>query len=619
MKRREAVRWFLATAPLAPLAAVAYLLFEWLFIVTKPSPTAALPFAEQLIVLVASPVPILWPLYAVQAVASAVAAAVYPRLRNVALLPAAVVLGLLLLVLIDNFTYTVFGFGILNSNAVVRLLYAALLPALVVFAGWKVAALAVRLAATRALPAAAAALACALAALPAFWSDPPPPPADELGLPPLPATSRASRQLPNVLLLGIDGLDAEFLSAYGYERRTTPFLESIREDTLFFENAFSNATRTHGSIVALLTGRLPFRTRVTFPPTVLQGSDGYKNLPALLKQQGYTTLQIGMRHYADAADVNLFGFDAANYRWEELDDVGEGAAPAPGNATAVFRDTVEERLAERLGHLFGARPAADGFAHVQGTRQSEIWRDERRVRTLTRYFAQAGEPWFVHLHLLDTHCCRFQPRQAHFAGDGLDRAWVARDSQIRETDDHVRRLFEALEQTGRLERTIVVINSDHASQWKATERVPLMIRFPGRTPRGRIAANAQAVDVAPTVLDYLKVPVPEWMDGQSLLAAQQLPPDRPIFGVSDITGREGAEGARVLTDGGGPPNYGVAAAMLIRGNRWFELRLDSGAVRSGLVRGHTGQAASGASEDQARLELGRLLNDTGFRVASPTP
>jgi arylsulfatase A-like enzyme len=78
-----------------------------------------------------------------------------------------------------------------------------------------------------------------------------------------------------------------------------------------------------------------------------------------------------------------------------------------------------------------------------------------------------------------------------------------------------------------------VINSDHASQWKITERVPLMIRFPKSAVKGRVAANVQLADVAPTMLSYLGVRIPTWMDGQSLLPATAPSPSRRIFGVSD--------------------------------------------------------------------------------------
>ncbi len=601
----------IASLPLAPGAAVVYLFFEWLFFVTKPSPTAGLPLGEQLLVLLRSPRPLVLPLLAVQAGASLVAFVGYPRLRAVAVIPASLVGGVLLLVLADNFTYTVFGFGILTAGEWLRIAYAGLLPTMIAIAGWTLFGwLGRALLARRAVPwAIGAALVLASPPLTAAIVTPPQQPG--VSLPPGAGAPGAPPERPNILLVGIDGLDATFLSAYGYERQTTPFLETVKNETLFFENAFSNATRTHGSLVSLLTGRLPFQTKVTFPPTVLQGEEARRTLPMLLKGMGYSTLQIGMRHYADAEDVNLMGFDAANYRWQNLLEVRAGE-PAV-DETDVFRGAVAERLDERLGRLFGMPPVADAFAAVEGRQVVPQWRDERRVDTLERYVPQAAEPWFVHLHMLDTHCCEYFPAVRHFAGGepGVD----ARDSQIRESDGNVRRLFEALERSGRLDRTIVVISSDHGSQWKSTVRVPLIMRFPGGSPRGQVSQNVQLADVAPTVLRYLGSTVPAWMDGVSLLDPSGIP-DRRIFGVSEILRREGPAGLRLLLDSG-PPNYGAAAAMVVDGDRWFDLRLATGILTSGRVPGHTRPGSSMLGESSARAAIMEVLGKAGFKAAAP--
>ncbi|NOT24456.1 MAG: sulfatase [Acidobacteria bacterium] len=599
--------------PLAPLSAVVYLTFEWLFLVTKPSPTSALPVATQLRVLLESPLPALLPLLGVQAIASALSVIAFPRLRGLALVPAAFVCGFLCLVLIDNFTYTLFGVGITRSGEVLRIVYTIGLCLIVGLVGWKLhswlASVFLRVGtAPVSLAITAVVLSVPLVAAARQPSRHP----DASVLPALEG-SAAGRNRPNILFLGADGLDAALLSAYGYPRPTTPFLESIREDTLFFENAFSNAARTHGSLVTLLTGRSPFSTHVTFPPTLLQGEDSSRTLPALLKRLGYTTLQIGMRHYADAEDANIQGFDAANYRWQRLEDASDGA-PA-FDETDVFRTTVAERIDERLGRLLALSPAADGFAHVEGRQVVPQWRDERRVTTLVEYFEQAPEPWFVHLHMLDTHCCQWLPDRLHFSGStspDID----ARDSQIRETDNNIRTLFESLEETGLLERTIVVVNSDHASHWKITERVPLMIRFPNRELRGRVSTNVQLADVAPTMLAYLKAPVPTWMDGQPLLPVGATQSDRRIFGVSDVEARTGPSGARHLLESG-PPNYGVSSVMLVDANQWFEMSLDDGDLVSGRVKGHTGDAAT-LTEPEARALLLDRIRSAGFEIREDT-
>ena len=614
---RQGLLWALATLPLAPLAAAAFLAAEWLFFATKPSAVSALTWGTQLKVLTTAPLPYLLPLLGIQALASFASAVAYPRLRAISVVPAALIGGVMLTLLLDNFTYTVFHFGILASGTVLRTLYATLVPLMMAIAGWKLYAWSGRLSARKQAP--VFGLACALFCIvvPPLAARKPPAEPDARILPASRASGVASPQSsvarPNILFLGADGLDASLLSVYGYERKTTPFLEEIHDQTLFFENAFSNATRTHGALVTLLTGRLPFNTHVTFPPTVLQGEDGNRNIAKLLKEMGYTTLQLGLRHYADAEDANLFGFDAANYRWQNLQEFTPGEASA--SETDVFRSAVAERVDERLAHLYFLEPVADTFAHVEGDLVVPQWRDARRVETLVEYFRQTPEPWFVHLHMIDTHCCNFLPDEPRFTG-GPSNAIDARDSTFREADLHIQQLFEALKSTGTLERTIVVINSDHASMWKAHERVPLMIRFPNATPHGRVSANVQLADVVPTMLDYLGAAIPGWVDGVSLLKLENQTKDRKIFGIADIERREGLPGLRLLLDSG-PPNYGVSSAMMIAGHRWYLMNIHDGSVKSGEVVGHTRRVEPPLGDDEARALILKTVTDAGFKVGEP--
>ena len=512
--------------------------------------------------------------------------------------------------LLDNFTYTVFGFGSLTDGELVRIMYTVLLAVMAGVAGWRLYEWRLRaVPGRRSVPG----VVCLVLVWVAPWvvvaaTGQEQQRADDL--PPLSARMPAAGAVrPNVLIIGVDGIDAQALSAYGYERATTPFLESLSEQSLFFENAFSNADRTHGSLVTLLTGRLPFETRVTFPPTALQGEDARRNLAMILKERGYATVQLGMRHYADANDMNLTGFDAVNYRWRFAE--GAASGPALADETRVFQGQVADRLHQRLGRLLGLEQTADAFAEVQGRKQVPAWRDERRVATLEAHFQRAAEPWFVHLHLLDTHCCEVRPRERYFAS-GL-RELDLRDSQIRETDGQLRRLFVRLADTGLLERTIVVVTSDHGAHWIATERVPLMIRFPNAEPRGRVQANVQLADVAPTVLDYLGAAIPDWMSGLSLLDPGRIPPDRDLFGVSNVLAWKGEVPSLVLRQVG-PPNYGAAAVMMIRGDRWFDLKLASGALAFGRVSGHTRPDGRPVSTQDARHAIQAVLDRTGFQI-----
>ncbi len=103
---------------------------------------------------------------------------------------------------------------------------------------------------------------------------------------------------------------------------------------------------------------------------------------------------------------------------------------------------------------------------------------------------------------------------------------------VREVDDWVGRILAALDAAGLASNTLVVFTADHGEMlgehsrvskmvfYEASLRVPLMMRLPGRIPKGRkLRVPAAGADVAPTILDYCGIPVPREMHGRSLRAA----------------------------------------------------------------------------------------------------
>ena len=83
-----------------------------------------------------------------------------------------------------------------------------------------------------------------------------------------PSQTGSFRKFHNVLILSTDGLNATHTSVYGYQRETTPYLKSIQAESLVFDNHFSNAAETTGSIGSLLSGKLPTHTKVVYRPDI---------------------------------------------------------------------------------------------------------------------------------------------------------------------------------------------------------------------------------------------------------------------------------------------------------------------------------------------------------------
>lgn len=605
---RERLWWAAATLPLPLAALFVYVANEWLFFATKPSTLSVLPFREQVAALFTGGGTFAGGLVVAQLVATGIAV-LSLRTRWVAALPTGIVLGCLFLVAIDNFTHTVLGFSSVRSAPALQHGYLFLFLFLCGLAARAVARRLMRASEKRRF---VPLLAVWLLALPAGITA-----AVEHSTPVVARYAAVRRAAaspgatsPNVLLLATDGVPAERTSAYGYEHPTTPFLDSIRDQTLFCENAFSNVDSTHGSLVALLTGKLPTRTKVLYPPLAFTGAAARQHFPGILRARGYRALQLSLRLYADASGANLIGaFDLANYRWERFLGGGTGNGLHVGGADA-FRDEMADRIETRMLHIWGMQKAGDIFAAMTGADlNSELWGDERRINALRWFIDTTPEPWLAHVHLIDTH-------EGATPLAGAER--VGRDNfdvNVRAADRWFQTVFEALEKKGQLDRTIIVISSDHGRRWETRERLPLMIRFPGGAHARREWRNVQSVDVAPTILDYLGEPIPDWMDGVSLLRPQELREARPVFAIGSPRTESGGREARWSTR---PPNYGAGSATVVLGSRWVKVDLADGKTTAGEVAGHTAAGRLPVTATDARRVLVEELTRNGF-VLGPLP
>ena len=105
------------------------------------------------------------------------------------------------------------------------------------------------------------------------------------------------------------------------------------------------------------------------------------------------------------------------------------------------------------------------------------------------------------------------------------------DSGIAYADNEIGRLLQRIEQLGLAGKTLVVLTSDHGEslgeQGRAMHyhlydenlRVPLVMALPGTLPSGRkIEEQVRLIDVAPTIMEVIDVPIPPGIDGVSLLS-----------------------------------------------------------------------------------------------------
>jgi arylsulfatase A-like enzyme len=303
----------------------------------------------------------------------------------------------------------------------------------------------------------------------------------------------------NLIVISIDTLRSDRLGSYGYARDTSPRLDAFARRGAVYENAVAESGWTLPSHVSMLSGLYPSTHGVVDP--AVKPNRRTALLAELLRGAGYRTLG-----FTDGGYVGTeYGFDRG---FESFDD-----------SDGELQATLSQAL-QRIGVLAG------------------------------------GERYFLFVHTYDVHCPyapskgyagRFQSEGAqfietrgrcgnpHFNGMSLAEGQVRflsdrYDDSIREADAALGGFFEQLEKSGALADTVVVITSDHGEEFEehgqiGHERtlyrealaIPLIIVAPGVAP-ARIAAPAGLVDIAPTVLTLLGVPVPEDMEGGSLVS-----------------------------------------------------------------------------------------------------
>ena len=604
-----------------------YVFMEWLFFVTKPSFMDVMEIGPKFEVLLITG--LLLSIICFSFLIILLGLSYAPWFSRIwrfylyvgGLLPG-ICLAAISLLLVDNFTYTVFKFGVATTQGIFRGLYTLLfLAAFVLWYRWAIRQIERERQTsikdysliTQSILGIGLIVISLVLALPKLHLSDYINNEGEVG---------GIIKRPNILLLGSDGVNASNMSVYGYERDTTPNLRKLAKSSLLAENAFPNAAKTSGSITSILTGKLPTKTRVMFPPDILRNSDSYQHLPGILRNAGYRTIELSVSYYMDAYTLNFRdAFDRVNERTLDQSGFHMFGQFAGFQDIGYFLSVLMERVSDRILHIFFIKVMSNPYQEV--TSNEFKTSDPKKVREIISYFQQANQPLFVHVHLMDTHGDKFVlNHQVFSAGQTQDSGWMKDfyDDAILEFDQYVGEIWSEFTKMGILDNTIIIIYSDHAEKYKTDQSVPLIIHFPKGEFSGRIHNNVQNLDIAPTILEYLGISIPKWMEGQSLLAGE---PDatRPIFStsVSDATVDEFDGGFwRINADRTKPPFYQFGFLQAIVCQKWYYLNLRDFEWESGEVIGHSAPCDDEILPDSYLIQkemLDRLSFD-GFDISA---
>ena len=548
------------------LAAYFHALMEWLFFVTQSSSLSTLSLLEKFKVLFSTGGVLAFLLLALLLIL------ILPSLKwkFLGYIPAALMLSVTALVMIDNFSYTVFKFGIVSVVGAWRLIYTVVF--LLIFYWmfrfvqrqklWKNASLL-----TLSL------LAISIVGIYSIYRSRSP---YMSGF--VPEAREASTEYPNIIILGSDGLSASYLSAYGFEGNTTPFISELTKTSLVAENAFPNASSTTGSTTSALTGKMPAEVQVFRYPDILSQEDSFEHMPGILKHMGYKTVQIGTTYYVDAKKLNLLdGFEIVNNVSFE-NPLLDAIQPLLGNSSsAYFLQTVAERASDRLFHIFFVKEMENPFQQVNNPKFRMT--DGERVDQIINLLETSDRPVFVFSHFMNTHGPHFSSgdRASTEESEEEEKEWDVElyKEAIRSFDDNVRELYTYLEESGKLDNTIIVIYTDHGYRYVINQRIPLIIHFPNDEYAGPIKNNVQVIDLPATLLDYIDKDQPEWMTGTSLLQGEP-----PV--MREIISTTAGSPKKIK-----PPFYQIKSLQFIVCQKWYSWNVQDNEFKTGEVKSHT--------------------------------
>lgn len=356
---------------------------------------------------------------------------------------------------------------------------------------------------------------------------------------------------PNVLLLVLDTVRALSLSAYGYERPTSPTLAALAARGVRFDRAVAPAPWTLPSHASMFTGRYPHELSAGWS-TPLDGT--YPTLAERLTSLGYATAGFAANlHYCSYEFGVPRGF--GYYRDYDVSVNEMWRTSALSSAFGLW-------LVQRLG---GYSAPGRLFADRMNDRLL-AWFDNDRLRDSTR-------PFFAFVNYYDAHGPYDPPApfDTMFSGrepptrdsgsrdftkqevDGLRDAY---DASIAYLDSEIAKLLAALERRGLLRNTIVIVTSDHGEEFNEHAQmnhgntlyfpslhVPLIVAGQG-IPTARVVSQPVTLrDLSATVLALVGAPAERALPGQSLASLWRVPADSlggqfsdslsPIYGEVD--------------------------------------------------------------------------------------
>lgn len=362
---------------------------------------------------------------------------------------------------------------------------------------------------------------------------------------------------PNFLFIAVDDLRPQ-LGSYGDSIAITPNLDRIAEMGMVFNRAYSQQAVCAPSRASVLTGRRPDATKVWDLKTHFREAlPSVVTLPQNFKLNGYEARSVG-KIYHDTQRLQ----DTASWSSPAVLEITGEAGPKyvlPSNQPTKKtwkKDATERADVSDAAYVDGIvgiaavkaiRELKDtsfflavGFRrpHLPFSAPSRYWdlynRDDLPLPS--RMNPPEGAPEIALHRGVELRGYQDIPDSGSISHDKTRQLHHGYYASISYIDAQIGMLIDELEKQGLLKNTVIVVWSDHGfhlgelglwaktTNYELDTRVPLIIAAPGQKTAGsKTDAIVELVDLYPTLSELAGIPLPEDLDGQSLLPLLQDP------------------------------------------------------------------------------------------------
>lgn len=322
------------------------------------------------------------------------------------------------------------------------------------------------------------------------------------------APAEIPRERYNVVLISIDTLRADHLGAYGYSAKTSPNIDLFARSSIVFERTSAQAPSTLSSHASIFTSQIPQH----------HGASRSRELP--LADEAITLTEILAGEGYQTASWNSGGQLAAIYRLNQGFEIYE-EGPDP------FDWGLERGQKWLEGHLQrgDSRPFFL-FLHTYEVHHPYTPRPEDLA--LFAKTNPSGLPAEISIEKLT----EINSSKGRLDAEDLAYIVATYDAEIHAVDRSFGRWIDFLRSKGLLEKTILILTSDHGEEfgehgkvgwhshtlYEELLHVPLIFRLPeARLAGTRLPLRVRSIDIAPTLLDLLGIAAPVNFEGRSLV------------------------------------------------------------------------------------------------------